>query len=92
MVYLKCEVIILTKNKTAVGYIRVSTEEQANEGYSLENQINEIKRKCEYERLDLLKIYEDKGISGALLNERPGIISMLRDIIEKKLTTLLYIN
>ncbi|MEC1717208.1 recombinase family protein [Schinkia azotoformans] len=78
----------MTKRKTAVGYIRVSTEEQANEGYSLENQVNEIKRKCEYERLDLLNIYEDKGISGALLNERPGIISMLRDIIDRKIDYL----
>ncbi len=41
--------------KTTVGYIRVSTEEQVREGYSLDNQVEEIGKKC----VPLLIIHRD---------------------------------
>lgn len=78
----------MPERKTAVGYIRVSTEEQAREGYSLENQIVEIKKKCKNEGWELLKIFDDKGISGALLEERIGLKAMLRFIKEQKVNYL----
>jgi len=48
-----------------VGYVRVSTYGQAKEGYSLAYQVEEIKRYCQQNGLELLRIYEDKGLSGA---------------------------
>ncbi|MFB5557417.1 recombinase family protein, partial [Bacillus cytotoxicus] len=46
-----------------VGYVRVSTEGQVREGYSLTYQVEEIERYCIENKLQLLHIYEDKGIS-----------------------------
>lgn len=78
----------MSDRKTAVGYIRVSTDEQAREGYSLENQKAEIERKCKYESWDLLKVFDDKGISGALLDQRDGLKAMLRFIKEHRVDYL----
>ena len=52
-----------------VGYIRVSTQGQAKEGYSLKYQEDEIEAYCEEQGLNLIHIFRDKGISGAKLNE-----------------------
>ena len=58
--------------KKVLGYIRVSTEEQV-EGYSLDNQKNDIIKLCEYEGWELVDIYEDRGISGSSLKDRKGL-------------------
>jgi site-specific DNA recombinase len=55
----------------AIGYIRVSTEDQAKEGISLDNQRAKIKAYCQLKDLDLVDIIEDAGISAKNLN-RPG--------------------
>lgn len=60
-----------------VGYIRVSTEKQATEGVSLENQREQIEKYCRYKNLDLVGIIEDAGISGGVNKARPGFISLL---------------
>ncbi|MDQ0216295.1 hypothetical protein J2S13_002736 [Oikeobacillus pervagus] len=52
-----------------VGYVRVSTEGQVREGYSLAYQVEEIERYCTENKLQLLHIYEDKGLSGATVDE-----------------------
>ncbi|WP_080832426.1 recombinase family protein [Cohnella massiliensis] len=78
----------MSDRKTAVGYIRVSTDEQVREGYSLDNQIKEIEKKCEREEWELLKIFDDKGVSGALLEQRTGLKSMLKFIKERKVNYL----
>lgn len=56
----------------AIGYVRVSTEEQAREGISLENQRTKIETYCELNDLELVDIFEDAGKSGKDLN-REGI-------------------
>lgn len=56
----------------AVGYIRVSTEDQAREGLSLEAQLEKIRGYCVAKGWDLAGIIEDQGRSGKDLN-RPGI-------------------
>lgn len=53
----------------AVGYIRVSTQGQVRDGYSLSNQRDEIMRYCTENEIELVEIYEDKGISGAKVDE-----------------------
>jgi DNA invertase Pin-like site-specific DNA recombinase len=50
--------------KQAIGYIRVSTEKQANEGVSLEAQEAKIVSWCKANDYELVKVYVDAGISG----------------------------
>lgn len=61
----------------AIGYIRVSTEKQASEGISLENQKEQIEKYCRYKGFELAGIIEDAGISGGINKARPGFISLL---------------
>ena len=68
------------------GYVRVSTTGQVKEGFSLDQQKEEIIKFCQDNAYELLKIYEDAGISGAKVDEddlsidRPGLQEMLADI------------
>jgi len=61
----------------AIGYIRVSTEDQAREGVSLENQRRKIQAYAELKNLNLVNVIEDAGISAKDLN-RPGVQEVLR--------------
>lgn len=57
----------------AIGYIRVSTEQQANEGASLPAQRDKIEAYCMLQGLELISLIEDQAVSGAVsLAERPG--------------------
>lgn len=47
-----------------VGYTRVSTEDQAREGISLENQVSRIRAYCGLHGHELVAVYEDRGLSG----------------------------
>lgn len=60
-----------------IGYIRVSTEGQATEGVSLEAQRQRIAQWCELNEGELEHIYEDAGISGKTVNQRPGLLAAL---------------
>lgn len=66
----------------ATGYIRVSLEEMAREGVSLDNQRNKIELYCKMNDFELVGIEADEGISGKNLN-RPGVIRIL-DMAKKK--------
>ncbi len=66
-------------NKSAKAYVRVSTTMQVDDGVSLETQVTRIKEYCTYMKLDLVKVYEDAGISGKNMN-RPALIEMLNEI------------
>ena len=59
--------------KQAIGYIRVSTEQQADEGVSLEAQKVKIRAWCELNDYELVGVYEDAGISGKNMTKRPGL-------------------
>lgn len=60
----------------AYGYVRVSTEEQAREGVSLDTQKGKITAFAKLHDLDLLDILADEGASGKDL-ERPGLKRLL---------------
>lgn len=62
----------------SVGYLRVSTNEQANEGVSLDNQRKRIEAFCTAKDWELVDVYEDAGKSGKDLN-RDGIQKLIRD-------------
>jgi site-specific DNA recombinase len=58
--------------RSALGHIRVSTGEQAQEGISLEMQAAKIRAYCELNDLALTEIIEDAGISAKNMTGRPG--------------------
>ena len=60
--------------KTAIGYIRVSTEKQANEGVSLEAQEARINAWCVANGYELVQVYVDAGISGKKMDNRPELL------------------
>jgi len=51
------------EKKIAGIYVRVSTEEQSREGFSLQEQEKRLRTMCEYKGYDVYKIYKDAGIS-----------------------------
>lgn len=67
----------------AVGYIRVSTQKQVEEGNSLTQQEEKIKEYCRNKNLILDKTYRDEGISGGI-REREGINEMLEGLVAGK--------
>ena len=64
-------------------YPRVSSQEQATEGYSIGEQIERLTKYCEAMSWDIFKIYTDPGYSGGDTN-RPGLQEMLKDVREGK--------
>ncbi len=72
----------LKKPKAAI-YIRVSTEEQAREGYSLAAQESALKDYVGMMGYDLYKIYRDEGKSAKDIKHRPALQQLLKDA-EKK--------
>ncbi|MCH4825555.1 recombinase family protein [Planococcus halocryophilus] len=66
-------------NETKVAlYVRVSTEEQATEGYSIAGQIQILRDYCNKNDFKVVKIYKDEGISGKS-TERPSLQELLED-------------
>lgn len=63
----------------AGAYLRVSTDEQAESGYSLQMQRERITAQITAKGWNLYKVYEDAGQSGGKL-DRPAMQEMLQDI------------
>lgn len=61
---------------TAVGYVRVSTDEQAQDGLSIEAQTAAIEAEAKRLGLELLDVYRDEGVSGRRM-DRAGLYSAL---------------
>lgn len=62
----------------AIGYIRVSTQGQADEGVSLEAQRAKIEAWCELNDYELVALFEDAGISGGSMKGREGLHAALK--------------
>lgn len=60
----------------AVIYVRVSTEDQARHGYSLEAQEEACRRKAAELGADRMEVYRDEAFTGEIL-ERPGLQAAL---------------
>ena len=75
--------------KIKVGiYIRVSTQEQANEGYSIDAQTDRLTSYCKSRDWKIYNTYIDGGFSGSNTN-RPALHQLMQDIQEKKLNCVL---
>ena len=69
-------------------YIRVSTEDQAREGYSLEVQKEYLEAFAMREGYEIFKVYCDEGISG-YETRRPALQELLLDAKAKKFDLVL---
>lgn len=63
--------------KQAIGYVRVSTDKQA-EGVSLEAQRERIEAWAQFNGYELIAVYEDAGLSGSGVDKREGLQAALK--------------
>lgn len=75
----------MEEKKIAGIYIRVSTEDQAREGFSLGEQEEKLRQLCEYKGYEIYKVYCDAGISAKDMEHRPKFQEMLKDMKDKKI-------
>lgn len=69
-------------------YIRVSTQEQANEGYSIGAQTDRLTKYVEAKEYTLFKKYIDAGYSGSKL-DRPAMKELIDDVTNKQLDVII---
>ncbi|MDQ1236678.1 DNA invertase Pin-like site-specific DNA recombinase [Paenibacillus sp. SORGH_AS306] len=61
-------------------YIRVSTDRQAEKGFSIEAQHELLMELLERKGLELYRVYSDPGISGKTIKKRPGVQQLIADM------------
>ncbi len=69
-------------------YLRVSTEDQAREGFSLPEQKERLESFCKFKGYEIIDYYEDAGISAKTGNHRPEFERLKDDIRSKKINTI----
>ena len=69
-------------------YMRVSTEDQAREGFSLPEQRERLESFCKFKGYEIIDYYEDAGISAKTGNHRPEFERLKNDIKAKKVNTI----
>ena len=70
-------------------YMRVSTEDQAREGFSLPEQKERLEAYCKFKDYEIVDYYEDAGISAKTGNFRPEFERLKEDIKSKKINTVI---
>ncbi|HEP5759304.1 TPA: recombinase family protein [Streptococcus pyogenes] len=78
---------MITTNKVAI-YVRVSTTNQAEEGYSIEEQKDKLSSYCNIKDWSVYKVYTDGGFSGSN-TKRPALEQLIRDAKKKLFDTVL---
>lgn len=74
----------------AVGYVRISTEEQATKGVSLDAQKSAVRRWAEDNAAELLYLFEDVGVSGMKLKQRKALQGALEAVCEHKAALVVF--
>lgn len=75
-----------TEKKNVAGiYIRVSTEDQVREGFSLGEQKEKLEALCKYKGYEIYKVYKDAGISAKDMTHRPQFQQMIEDMKSGKI-------
>lgn len=69
-------------------YLRVSTEDQAREGFSLPEQKERLESFCKFKGYEIIDYYTDAGISAKTGNHRPEFERLKDDIKDKKINTI----
>ena len=70
-------------------YMRVSTEDQAREGFSLPEQKERLETFCRFKCYEIVDYYQDAGISAKTGNYRPEFERLKEDIKSKKINTII---
>lgn len=70
-------------------YARVSTEEQATEGFSIPAQIEDIEAYATRNNMEIVARYVDEGVSGKSISGRPEMKRLLKDIDSKKFSKII---
>lgn len=70
-------------------YVRVSTDEQAINGYSIRAQEEKLISFCDIKEWNVFKIYCDEGISGKSINNRNSLIQLIEDVKNYKVSNVL---
>lgn len=81
--------MIENEKKIVAIYTRVSTNDQAREGHSLEEQEKRLKAMCEANDYTIYKVYTDAGISGKSTENRPSYQKMMKDMKAHKFNLIL---
>ena len=74
--------------KKVIGYCRVSTEIQKEKDNSIKSQIKFITDYCQFNKLDLVNVFKDEGISGKI-SDRLGLNEMFEEIKRGTVTELM---
>ena len=69
-------------------YMRVSTEDQAREGFSLPEQKERLESFCKFKSYEIIDYYQDAGISAKTGNHRPEFERLKDDIKAKRINTI----
>lgn len=75
------------KKPRAIGYVRVSTKDQATNGVSIDMQKEKIKQYCDFYDMELVDILEDAGKSGKTL-KRPAAQELIKMVDDKTFDAL----
>ena len=79
----------MNKEKKKCGlYMRVSTEDQAREGFSLPEQKERLETFCKFKGYEIIDYYQDAGISAKTGNHRPEFERLKDNIKAKRINTI----
>jgi len=81
---------VATERRVAVGYARVSTLGQADEGVSLDAQRERIAAWASAQGYDLVAVHVDAGLSGKRADNRPGLQAAMADACRQKAALVTY--
>lgn len=85
-----CQEVSETEKKIVAIYIRVSTLDQAREGYSLEAQEQTLRKWCTERKHEVYDIYADCGISGKDMRHRPEMQRLMGDAKTKQFDVVIF--
>ncbi|MDO4710907.1 MAG: recombinase family protein [Peptostreptococcaceae bacterium] len=81
------------QNNRAALYIRVSTDEQAKEGYSLDAQKKHLINYAKNNNFEIVDIYSDEGVSARKsYKKRREFVRLIADVQAGKIDIILFIN
>ena len=80
------------ERKVAGIYIRVSTEDQTREFFSLPEQKERLETFCKFKGYEIVDYYEDARISAKTGNYRPEFKRLKEDIKSKRINTIIVLK